>query len=623
MPAAGYNRKIYINGRQYQTKITSCNFAWNDDVGCVDASLEIPAAAFDDFLDMEYGDKVDIRYGSAKSTRWWGGTISEITSGIGKGLSIHCNGFYTLLDEIRPTGRFGYLVTTATPANLVASDSSTGGTIPAGTYDYKVTSVDAKGETAASSADQVILTGSTSSVEVSWDAAQGATGYRLYRKKSTDSDWVYWTVSETTFTDTNGTTGTTISAPPSATTATEATIADNDIESVVNYLLDTFLTDDLSKGTVDVGGDVDLDDYDLTNSSGSLREVLQTLAKIAGDAMSYVDEYGAVHFTLRGDPETDSVPNKHKFVVGKSGGELIGSVANAARKKTKDGSPTVIVEGEDALSDEDQADADLAADDISDIDDGTIHVNLQDYLIAKRWVLGANPIAAKQLYGNVQDVPFLSPVSKNFFLENDNVTRKSISSGDLKKYMQIFPALWKLYRGYQWPANATENFTIAVIVYCNRQLAKMKGIRYDVEVTYDDTDTDIRLASTSRLRPLEVYAPGVKTWRTSMMVAGRETIQKPAMIDSWSIDIESVTQVVRPGLDIIQFTSRKGSTYKLRVSSASYSFDDDPSVTLQCGDKETNPDQENEMLKKKVTKIGERNAFKGVWRPANSSILIP
>lgn len=74
-------------------------------------------------------------------------------------------------------------VTPAAPAGLAAVGSTTGGTLAAATYYYKVTACVPNGETVGSNEVSVTTTGSTSKVTLTWSlpSGGGATGYRVYR----------------------------------------------------------------------------------------------------------------------------------------------------------------------------------------------------------------------------------------------------------------------------------------------------------------------------------------------------------------------------------------------------------------------------------------------------------
>lgn len=79
----------------------------------------------------------------------------------------------------------------ATPAAPTLTTSTTGGTLAAGTYTYRVSAVNAAGETLASSSTSITTTGSTSTVTVAWSAPNVPSGvgpitnYRVYGRSGT------------------------------------------------------------------------------------------------------------------------------------------------------------------------------------------------------------------------------------------------------------------------------------------------------------------------------------------------------------------------------------------------------------------------------------------------------
>lgn len=90
------------------------------------------------------------------------------------------------------------------PVGFGAAASGTGGTLPAGTYVYAVTAIGALGETIASNEATVTLTGTTSSVVLTWAAYAGATGYKIYRGTVAGQEHLLATVGAVlTYTDTN------------------------------------------------------------------------------------------------------------------------------------------------------------------------------------------------------------------------------------------------------------------------------------------------------------------------------------------------------------------------------------------------------------------------------------
>jgi hypothetical protein len=103
-----------------------------------------------------------------------------------------------------------------TPTGLTGTPSSTGGSLATGTYFYKVTALNATGETVPSGEISVPVTGPTGSVALSWNAVPGATGYRVYRGTASGGQNVFYTSGATSFTDT-GAAGTAGSPPATGT----------------------------------------------------------------------------------------------------------------------------------------------------------------------------------------------------------------------------------------------------------------------------------------------------------------------------------------------------------------------------------------------------------------------
>lgn len=68
----------------------------------------------------------------------------------------------------------------APPVQAAANTATTGGTLPADTYSFTVTALNAQGETLESNEQSVTTTGTTSTATANWAAVTGATGYRVY-----------------------------------------------------------------------------------------------------------------------------------------------------------------------------------------------------------------------------------------------------------------------------------------------------------------------------------------------------------------------------------------------------------------------------------------------------------
>jgi hypothetical protein len=102
-------------------------------------------------------------------------TIGNTTSNVGLGR------FTQFPNQQLQINNGDIVVNLANPTNLSTAVSATGGTLAAATYTYYVVSTNALGEQTASNYAQAVTTGATSRVTVSWTAAYGATGYKVYR----------------------------------------------------------------------------------------------------------------------------------------------------------------------------------------------------------------------------------------------------------------------------------------------------------------------------------------------------------------------------------------------------------------------------------------------------------
>jgi phage tail sheath protein FI len=103
------------------------------------------------------------------------------------------------------------------PTGVTATSSSTGGTLPAATYNYQVSALSASGETLASSTAEVVIAGPqvTNSVTITWPAQSLATGYNVYGRTTGNTYGLIKTVGQgtTSFIDTGAATPDTTKQP--------------------------------------------------------------------------------------------------------------------------------------------------------------------------------------------------------------------------------------------------------------------------------------------------------------------------------------------------------------------------------------------------------------------------
>lgn len=118
--------------------------------------------------------------------------------------------------------------TLSTPAGVTATASTTGGTLAAATYSYRVSAVNKYGETVASAAVTAVTSGTTGSVAVAWNAvtatngAAPVTGYHVFGRVG-GSEGLLATVTATSYTDTGAAA---VGAASSATNSTGGPVGD-------------------------------------------------------------------------------------------------------------------------------------------------------------------------------------------------------------------------------------------------------------------------------------------------------------------------------------------------------------------------------------------------------------
>lgn len=90
------------------------------------------------------------------------------------------------------------------PAAPSLTTATTGGTLAAGSYNYRVTALNAYGETLPSpeAASNITTTGTTSTVTISWAAVPGASSYKVYGRTPGGELYMATVNSGTTYTDT-------------------------------------------------------------------------------------------------------------------------------------------------------------------------------------------------------------------------------------------------------------------------------------------------------------------------------------------------------------------------------------------------------------------------------------
>jgi hypothetical protein len=131
----------------------------------------------------------------------------------------------------------------AAPQNVVATPLTTGGTLPAATYSYQVTAVDANGQTTALAAVTAAVTGTTGAVKLAWAPVSDSAGvtYNVYGRVAGSIGLIASTAAfdddqTPTFTDT-GTPAPGATVPSSNTTGGPGVYTNLPINTIVPYLV--------------------------------------------------------------------------------------------------------------------------------------------------------------------------------------------------------------------------------------------------------------------------------------------------------------------------------------------------------------------------------------------------
>jgi hypothetical protein len=114
--------------------------------------------------------------------------------------------------------------TLATPSNIVLANVTGSGSLSAGTYYYRVSAINANGETLAS-AEQSVVSVDSSHNTIGWDAVTGATGYKVYGRATGAELLIGSTTDALTFTD-DGTVSPSGALPTANSTATCSSLLD-------------------------------------------------------------------------------------------------------------------------------------------------------------------------------------------------------------------------------------------------------------------------------------------------------------------------------------------------------------------------------------------------------------
>lgn len=155
---------------------------------------------------------------------WGGDTIAATKKGMDVTVKLEMAEFLNALVQSLIYGAanvtaFAATAALAAPVLTLGTTSTTGGTLAAGATYWKITAINAAGETLGSNEVTATLTGSTSSQPLSWVAISGSTGFKVYRGTAPGAENKLVTTLGlvTSYTDT-GAAGTTATLPTANTT---------------------------------------------------------------------------------------------------------------------------------------------------------------------------------------------------------------------------------------------------------------------------------------------------------------------------------------------------------------------------------------------------------------------
>ena len=561
-----YTRTIYIGGKDFTGRCNNCTFDWAQQGGCERASLSMGYAGFDSFLGIEINDAIDIRYGTTTGTRWWRGIVVELTTTLSSGLTVQCVGTKTLLAEIIPTGRFGTEAATpsVTDMDTTIDSSQTVSGLAAGSYKYWLTSWDEIGETKSgalaagqtggtlNAADGYYCSETVSAgdiVTLTWTVPTVTANVkycRVYRQiGSATLQYIDVPITAGTFED-NGTgnwTDTAITTPGSARTAGVVTIASANISDVVAHLLTTFLPNELTTGTISITKDTELDDFDLSKTQYDLQNVLQALADIEGDVIWGVDEDNAVYFISRDETVQNTVYVKTTDIASTD----TNVASQITRTKLRDGITKVKVEAEEDFETETKADR-----------------------------TGLWSRSAVTQGGGVQ-----VSIAIDHRVVTIEVGEGSPEIGTTKAWIDTYATLaaWLVdFPTLQWLYINKDRFNTATIASILRLLRMARR---------SATTTDgVTTKSVSGPRPrlvVKTFA-GIKTHTLAAQAAANWMLKYTPTPERWSITLENVDTLIKPGQGFIRVIAQTGERRDLEVQSVSYSFEDTVTCNIVAGD---------------------------------------
>ncbi|WP_305781489.1 hypothetical protein [Nocardia nova] len=152
------------------------------------------------WLTVRLRSNIKLKVSTNPNERRYGLILVPLVAAYPRWVEDDCTDTYTATTDTRPL---------AAPTLNTPTTATTGGTLAAATYYYKVTTLTSLGESTGSNEKSIATTGSTSKNTLTWSAVTGATGYRVYRSTSSGTEKLLATLGTvTTYADSGATVGT-------------------------------------------------------------------------------------------------------------------------------------------------------------------------------------------------------------------------------------------------------------------------------------------------------------------------------------------------------------------------------------------------------------------------------
>jgi len=593
-----YTRLVTIGGVSFTEVAEKISFTWTLYGGCNTASIFIPGATFNEDYGIALEDVVIIS--RTTGLPYWKGIVSEIRTEFPSGLTISCIGLKAKLSEVIPTGIFGTDVTVAAPTELTlteaAADSGAPGLTSGNVITVLVTAIDEEGETfsgsKASAQTGGTLTGTPTGhtytsvayatatvsaadkkITVSWTASANAKGYRVYANLNsgtiTTDDLLgangleRFDVTGTSFVLDGSVTGTTADFPiddaSSATTLTP-TIANTDIEDVVNHFLDAYLPSGLSKGTVEIGTlDEPVDFLDYRENSADLGKVLDALVAHAGAVHWYVDETGAVHFRSLGTTDLELRANVTGTVLVAQTDILM----SATKTVSRDSVTHLKIEGE-ADFEEGYNNSRLGA----TWDRTTVSSLSSQYIVG----LTKDPrVITTTVDPSSANSPAFPSTANRAFVQD-------YGDGSLQDWLDAYP-------NFRWLKLMADNNLVTDATFTRIFANFLENLNMSSGAT--------RIPARSRV--VVKRFPGLVTSKSAGQAGYEWLTRRKPNPTVWQIQVEEISQLVRPGRMEVDIYMDTGASFTdLTIRSITYNFDENISASMELGDEVYSYEEETE-----------------------------